>query len=158
MARQLPFSERAHCGIEVQSYTGQMNAPPREIRIAAALIHDGSGKMLLVRKRGTPWFMQAGGKPERGEDAISALRRELAEEIGLEIIAEDATAIGVFREVAANEENAIVEAEIFEVKFSGHVECSFEIEEAVWVDSAQAAQLPLAPLTRNRVLPIFSTL
>jgi 8-oxo-dGTP pyrophosphatase MutT (NUDIX family) len=37
------------------------------IRIAAALIDDDSGRMLLVRKAGTPWFMQAGGKIEPGE-------------------------------------------------------------------------------------------
>jgi 8-oxo-dGTP pyrophosphatase MutT (NUDIX family) len=52
------------------------------IRIAAALIDDDRGRLLLVRKVGTPWFMQAGGKIEHGESAISALDRELREEIG----------------------------------------------------------------------------
>jgi len=34
------------------------------IRIAAALIDDGRGRTFLVRKAGTSWFMQAGGKIE----------------------------------------------------------------------------------------------
>jgi 8-oxo-dGTP pyrophosphatase MutT (NUDIX family) len=56
---------------------------PRIIRIAAALIDNEAGQLLLVRKNGTPWFMQAGGKIEDGESALAALRRELGEEIGL---------------------------------------------------------------------------
>jgi hypothetical protein len=37
------------------------------IEIVAALIRDGAGRMLLVRKRGTTAFMQPGGNaiPER---------------------------------------------------------------------------------------------
>ena len=34
------------------------------IRIAAGLIVDRAGRVLLVRKRGTKTFMQAGGKIE----------------------------------------------------------------------------------------------
>jgi 8-oxo-dGTP diphosphatase len=41
------------------------------IEIVAALIRDGAGRMLLVRKRGTA-FMQPGGKSDPGEDDITA--------------------------------------------------------------------------------------
>ncbi|QOR37060.1 hypothetical protein HNO52_17845 [Billgrantia diversa] len=44
-------------------------ARPTTLRIAAALILDSEGHMLLVRKRGTERFMQAGGKLEPGEPA-----------------------------------------------------------------------------------------
>jgi len=50
---------------------------PRTIWIAAALIEDGEGRLLLIRKAGTEWFMQAGGKIEDGESPLAALRREL---------------------------------------------------------------------------------
>lgn len=55
------------------------------IRVAAALIEDGAGRLLLVRKAGTSCFMQAGGKIEPGEDPAAALLRELDEEIGLRV-------------------------------------------------------------------------
>ena len=57
------------------------------IPIAAALIEDGAGHVLLVRKADTRFFMQAGGKIEPGEEPAAALVRELHEEIGL-IVAE----------------------------------------------------------------------
>jgi 8-oxo-dGTP diphosphatase len=47
-------------------------AAPRRIRITAALIDDGPGRLLSVRKAGSEWFMQAGGKIERSESAVAA--------------------------------------------------------------------------------------
>ena len=46
------------------------------IIIAAAIITDSQGRCLLVRKRGTEYFMQPGGKPEIGETPHAALIRE----------------------------------------------------------------------------------
>ena len=43
------------------------------IRIAAALIRNERGEVLLVRKRDTQAFMQPGGKLEPGESAAAAL-------------------------------------------------------------------------------------
>ena len=51
------------------------------IRIAAAIILDSDGRVLLVRKRGSAFFMQPGGKHEPGESDLDALRRELREEL-----------------------------------------------------------------------------
>jgi 8-oxo-dGTP pyrophosphatase MutT (NUDIX family) len=41
------------------------------INIVAALIIDGAGRVLLVRKRGTDAFMQPGGKRDAGEDDVA---------------------------------------------------------------------------------------
>ena len=72
------------------------------IRIAAALIDDGAGRLLLVRKAGTRFFMQAGGKIEPGETPAAALIRELDEEIGLKVAEADLSPIGRFSAAAAN--------------------------------------------------------
>lgn len=130
----------------------------RTIRIAAALIDDGAGRLLLVRKAGTDWFMQAGGKIEDGESPLSALRRELSEEIGLQLAEDEARPLGRFSASAANEPGHIVEAEIFHVRSRHDPVIRSEIEEAVWVDHAEALALPLAPLTRDHVLPLFRAL
>ncbi|KAB2897185.1 MAG: NUDIX domain-containing protein, partial [Dokdonella sp.] len=53
---------------------------PRLIRTVAAVIADDAGRVLLVRKRGSRIFIQPGGKPVAGEDALATLARELAEE------------------------------------------------------------------------------
>jgi 8-oxo-dGTP diphosphatase len=127
------------------------------IRIAAALIDDGAGRMLLVRKRGTGAYMQAGGKIEPGESALDALLRELSEEIGLiPVIAP--VYLGRFHAVAANEPGRTVEAELFHLSTPHLPTIAAEIAEARWVAISDAHLLALAPMTRDHVLPIARTL
>jgi 8-oxo-dGTP diphosphatase len=130
----------------------------RTIRIAAALIDDEAGRLLLVRKVGTQWFMQAGGKIEDGESPISALRRELKEEIGLAFADDSALHLGTFSAPAANEPDQIVEAEVFHIRVSHDPIIQSEIEEAVWVSRSEAESMPLASLTRDHILPISRAL
>ncbi len=124
------------------------------IRIAAALIIDGQGRTLLVRKRGTQAFMQAGGKIEGGESAADALIRELHEELGLELDAAAPEYLGRFVAPAANEPGRLVEAEMFRVTTDQAVRPAAEIDEVVWIRPSEPGDLPLAPLTRDHVLPI----
>lgn len=58
----------------------------RPVATVGALIHDGAGKLLMLRthKWGDRWGIP-GGKIERGEASEDALRREVREETGLEI-------------------------------------------------------------------------
>jgi 8-oxo-dGTP pyrophosphatase MutT (NUDIX family) len=125
----------------------------RIIRIAAALLIDGD-RTLLVRKRGTTAFMQPGGKIELGETAEAALRRELHEELELTIAPSAARYLGQFSAIAANESDAIVVAELFELRATGPVHPAAEIEEIRWVD-ATTTDIELAPLTRDHVLPAW---
>ncbi|MCK2057207.1 NUDIX domain-containing protein [Methylobacterium sp. 37f] len=130
----------------------------RDIRIAAGLIDDGHGRLLLVRKRGTRWFMQAGGKIETGESARSALCRELHEEIGVTLEEGEGRHLGCYRAVAANETGMMVQAELFHLRLAGTPTIGSEIEEAIWVTHDAAGGLPLAPLTRDHVLPLARAL
>jgi 8-oxo-dGTP pyrophosphatase MutT (NUDIX family) len=123
------------------------------IRIAAAVIVDDAGRTLLVRKRGTEPFMQAGGKVANGEAAIEALARELREELGCGIDS-SARALGRFSAPAANEVDTIVEAELFAVDLVGEISPAAEIEEVRWHHPDAAPTFPLAPLTRDHVLPL----
>ena len=75
----------------------------KTIHIAAAVMRDDKGRLLLVRKRGTVYFMQPGGKIEPGENARSALIRELREELNLELSQEELIPLGEFTDSAANE-------------------------------------------------------
>ena len=124
------------------------------ISVVAALISDEKGRVLLVRKRGTAAFMQPGGKRDPGESDIAALARELVEELGCCVAASIARPLGVFECAAANEPDCRVRAAVYAVHVQGPVIPRAEIDQVVWVDPHSLPDLPLAPLTRDHVLPL----
>ncbi len=128
---------------------------PTVLRVAAGIITDASGRALLVRKRGTTSFMQAGGKIEPGESALDALSRELLEEIGLEVDLDSTEYLGSYRAVAANEPDTVIRAEVFALTTAIELVAAGEIEEIVWIDTDDALGIELAPLTKDTILPIW---
>jgi len=133
------------------------DAPAPVIRIAAAVVIDDRGRTLLVRKRGTSAFMQAGGKLAGGEAPCDALRREIREELGCDL-AEAPRPLGRFRAAAANEAGSVVEADLFMVELLGAIRPAGEIEDAAWHDPDDIDSRTLAPLTRDHVLPLVRDL
>jgi 8-oxo-dGTP pyrophosphatase MutT (NUDIX family) len=130
-------------------------ARARTIHIAAAVIRDHGGRLLLVRKRGTSAFMQAGGKIEPGELPAAALARELREELGVAVDPAAAFHLGSFSAPAVNEPDARVEAELFELSITGEPVPAAEIEEMIWLNPDLANGMELAPLTADIVLPRY---
>ncbi|OUZ11013.1 NUDIX hydrolase [Aeromicrobium sp. PE09-221] len=127
----------------------------RVVRVAAAIILDDQDRVLTVRKRGTSMFMQPGGKPEPGETALDTIRRELAEELSLELAPDELTYVGRFVAEAANEPDHQVEAEAFLVDVRGpEVVIAAEIEELRWIEPADLERLPIAPLSTDHLLPL----
>lgn len=127
-----------------------------QITIAAALIIDANKNVLLVRKRGTSFFMQPGGKIEQGETPEDALIRELFEELNLVVEKKELVAMGCFHDVAANEANHQLTAHMFRVeKASFAFAPAAEIEEAIWLSVKDCEHLSLAPLTRYQLLPLI---
>ena len=127
------------------------------ISVVAALIRDENGRVLLVRKRGTTAFMQPGGKRDPGESDIAALAREVVEELGCHIAESSARPLGVFECAAANELDYKVRAAVYAVDVAGPVIPRAEIDQVVWVDPRALPDLPLAPLTRDHVLPLAAS-
>jgi 8-oxo-dGTP diphosphatase len=59
------------------NFASKPAASSTPIRIAAAVIANPEGLILLVRKRNTLFFMQSGGKLDACETALATLAREL---------------------------------------------------------------------------------
>ena len=122
------------------------------IRIAAAVIVDAAGRILLVRKRGTTAWMQPGGKVEPGEAPADTLVRELAEELGLVVDAATLDHWGRFGSAAANEPGHRVDCDIYELHITAQPVAAAEIEELRWVPLDEA-ELTIAPLALEHVWP-----
>jgi 8-oxo-dGTP diphosphatase len=126
----------------------------RLIRIVAAIAANQDGNTLLVRKRGTAFFMLPGGKPDDGETALDALSREIEEELGCRLDRVMCRTLGTYRAPAANEPGFTVEAELFAAALLGEPVPSGEIEEVRWLDPDSEPPYPLAPLARGHALPL----
>ena len=124
------------------------------------IVDDGTGMgrddaVLCVRKRGTSRFMLVGGKPEEGESAEEAARREVLEETGLEV--EGLTLLGEYVGDAANEPGRQIRSTTFlaEVPVGAEPEPRAEIEELRWHRLAEPATADLAPVLTEYVLPLL---
>jgi 8-oxo-dGTP diphosphatase len=116
------------------------------IDIVTAVIRDDAGRILVVRKRGTAIFMKPGGKREPGEDDLTALARELDEELGCKLVS--ANLLGHFEAQAANEPGFTVKAATYLANVEGEIAVRAEIEAMAWIDTAAPGDIRLAPLMR----------
>lgn len=122
------------------------------IRIVAAVVLDADRRLLLVRKRGTTAFMQPGGKIEPGETPVQALRREIREELGVDLVEGSVRELGHHDALAANEPGHRVAADLFLVDLDGAPQPAAEIAEMAWIDPHAPGDIELAPLTLGAVL------
>ena len=118
-------------------------------KIGLAAIVDG--RLLVVRKRGSALFILPGGKPEAGETDLQALTRELDEELGCGL--NRPVLQGVFKDVAAGQDNAVVVVRLYSGGLVGDPTPQAEIEQALWLDLRRPGTLPLAASIVNGIVP-----
>lgn len=121
--------------------------PPIEIAVAVA--KDSRGRLLAVRKRGTKYLIQPGGKIEQGESAAHALSRELSEELGWKIPVTGLRPLGVKMAPAANEPGQSISARLFALDPQTEPLAAHEIESIEWLHRSDAHRSDVSPLTRS---------
>jgi 8-oxo-dGTP diphosphatase len=120
---------------------GTHPVPPADVRVLAAVVRRGPEWLLCRRpahkRHGGCWEFP-GGKLEPGEGLLDAARRELREELGVEV-----TGVGDVLFTARDPGSPFV-IEFVEVGIRGEPQ-PLEHDEVRWVELPAAQALPLAP-------------
>ena len=121
-------------------------------KAAGIIIKDG--RELLVRSKGKEHFVEPGGKLMEGETPKQALRRELKEELGIEVDEEDLAEFGTFYADAAGQEHLRLRMDIFRVRsWEGEITPSSEIEEERWIGAVIPANVKVGSIFEHNVFP-----
>lgn len=126
--------------------------PNPHISVSAVVLTDDDGRVALVRKHHTRFFIFPGGKPEVGEDGLSTAIREVREELGVELNAAELEHVGDYTTPAANEAGTELFSQVFHARLpvGTAVAARAEIAALIWVDPSDV-ELPegtgLAPLS-----------
>jgi 8-oxo-dGTP diphosphatase len=134
--------------------------PPRGNLVSVAWLCVRQGRLLVVRTKGSDVFFMPGGKPERRESLTQALRREIGEELGLEIDAQTIREAFVERSTAYGLAGVNLQMHCFTGNAVGEPRPDREIAELSWVVPndrhccAPAVQQVLDRLFSIRGMPI----
>jgi 8-oxo-dGTP diphosphatase len=127
-----------------------MTAVTDPLVVSAAAIVE-SGRLLVVSKRLAPdVFYLPGGKPEPGEDAAAALRRELGEELGA--LPVSASRFCVVDEIAALEA-VPMRMTVFLATLDRTPRASAELARLAWTTGGDRLASSLAPAVAHHVVP-----
>lgn len=120
-----------------------------KIPVAAAVIRRGESVLLCQRPRakrhGGLWEFP-GGKLHAGETVVEALRRELREELGVEMVGAVASPLHV-----GHDPGSPFEIHFISVEIAGEPS-ALEHEQVAWVPVAACHRYALAPSDREFVL------
>lgn len=140
----------------VENESTRPTTMPKPILIAAAVIVNSMGELLLVRKQGSAYYMQAGGKLEANETPLQALQRELEEELAIAPTSSAlAQTLGYFECEAANEPGHQVHAHVFILDLDLEAHAHAELAEVRWASVEDMQRLQLAPLLKQHILPAY---
>lgn len=122
-----------------------MSEVTQKVIYKIGLAHFRDGKMLMTRSIGKDVFYCAGGKIEEGESDINCLKREIKEELGVELDDKSIKFLRAFEDVAHGKINTRVNIKMFSADLLGQPQALQEIEEVRYLDSTADPKI-LAPI------------
>jgi len=122
------------------------------IRIVGIIVTNG--KLLLVKGNDNfKEFWTPGGKLNEGESEVDCLKRELYEELSVQLKSSDF--IGEYVSPSPYHENVITIQKIYVAKISGELNPSNEIQNYIWMTKEEYKEhkYPLIKITRDKIIP-----
>lgn len=106
-----------------------------------AWVHVENGRVLSTRSRGKATCYLPGGKREAGESDEACLRREIKEELSVDLDPRSMRKLGTWEAQAhGNPEGVKIVMPCYEANFTGELRASAEIEEFFWLTYADRAR------------------
>ena len=115
-------------------------------RVGALIISDR--RLLLVGSEATDFYWSPGGRIETGESDEQALRRELNEELGVQVSS--------FKEYLLTvHKDANVDARYYLVEIDGEPKASSEVSKIFWLsrDDYEQADIKISPRLTEIIIP-----
>lgn len=122
-----------------------MDESPHHVVVVTGIVRDHADRVLLVKTDNEGWD-PPGGRVERGEDLVSALRREILEESGCEVNV--GRLLGVYSNVGAF---GVVVLAFACSPLSDRVRPGHECTDAGWFTPERAQELVTRPGARARL-------
>ena len=106
-----------------------------------AWLHVKDGRVLSTRSRGKDVYYLPGGKREPGECDEACLRREIKEELGVDLDPGSLRKIGTWEAQAhGNPDGVKIVMPCYEAGYTGELRASAEIEQFCWLSHADRAR------------------
>jgi 8-oxo-dGTP diphosphatase len=102
-----------------------------------AWVHIVDRRVLMTRSHGKDAYYLPGGKREPGESDATCLRREVREELSVDLKPETLRKLGVWEAQAHGKPEGVkIVMPCYEADYAGELQASAEIEEFVWLTHA----------------------
>ena len=110
---------------------------------------------LVTRSFGKDFFIAPGGKLEADETATQALKREMIEEVQVEINTDSLEYLGVFEAEAIGKAGVHLTMYVYIInEFTGDLMPSSEIEEIKWVNT-QTVGVEMGSIFEHDIMPLL---
>ena len=125
-----------------------------------AVVKNNDGSVLLTKRAIPPYlgkWVMPGGKIDLGEPITAALKREVLEEVGLEVHVEGL--IDIFEIVPSNDhrEHYVILYYLASPKSGDLAPNKGEISEVVWADREEVNRMDISNGTRHILSKVFDT-
>ncbi len=125
--------------------------PKQIIKYAAVILRDG--KYLIAKPADSDTWINVGGKPEDDETPEECLKREVMEELSVNVVSEPQLYLESPFTPAVSDPNIQVKITWYRLEIEGEPIASSEIGEIHWLAKSEIETLKLSPQIKEFLIP-----